>query len=112
MLTELPTQEMIENWKQTFQQYRPVLSPNRKSASEMVAYLKSKYDLTEIDDNAWKQVVIDGVLLNEPFAAKLPLGSRPNAVVFAVQDRGNGEVLYRQQDKIFEGQQIVVGIEL
>ena len=112
MLMQEATPKMVAAWKDTFEKYRDKLRPNRKTGAEVVAYLNGKYPLRELCDDEAKQVVIDNVLLNEPFASRLPEGSAPSAVAFLVENEGAGKALYEAQDDIFKGIEIFVGVEL
>lgn len=112
MLIQEVTPEMIKAWKVTFDQYRPQLNPNKKTGSEIIAYIKQKYPLTEHPDDTIKRVVVDNVILNECHAKKLPVGKTPVAKVFFIDDTGAGKHLYETQDDIFKGNKIFVGIDL
>jgi hypothetical protein len=111
IMTEI-TANMIEQWKRIFLEYKTKLHANRKSSVQIVEYIKSKYPLTEIIDEKWKQIVIDDVLENEQFREKLPIDKKPTAIVFSVQNKGTGKVLYEKQDEIFKEHDIFIGIEL
>ncbi|MDD4347175.1 MAG: hypothetical protein PHZ11_09930 [Desulfitobacteriaceae bacterium] len=112
MLMRAPTPEMVENWKRIWIEYKDKLLPNRKSGAEVVDYLTNKYPLRELHDDKATQVVLDNVVYNKPFADKLPIGADPSAVTFIVKNTGTGKVLYKNQDKIFKGNSIFVGIDL
>jgi hypothetical protein len=112
MLIQEVTPEMVKAWKVTFDQYRPQLSPNKKTGSEIIAYIKQKYPITELPDDIIKQVVVDNVILNECHAKKLPVGKTPVAKVFFIEDTGAGKHHYETQDDIFKGNKIFIGIEL
>lgn len=112
MLMQEPTPEMVKAWKATFDKYRMQLSPNKKTAFEIIEYLKQKYPLTEHTGEKSKQVVVDNVILNEHDANKLPAGKAPIAKVFFIEDTGSGKLLYEKQDDLFKGTKIFVGVEL
>lgn len=112
MLTEAPTPEMMEDWKELYRQYSPLLTPNRKPAWELIDYLKEHYPLTEIWDEEWVSVVEDNVLYNEPYRDKIPEGKLMAARVFSVRNEGAGAELYRRQDEVFAGVGIAAGFEL
>lgn len=113
MLMQEATPEMIEGWKEVWNEYKYKLHPNRKSGKEIIEYLKSKYLVKELlDDNNWNQVVVDNVLCNEPYAEKLPIGSEPKAVTFIVENRDKGKFIYQNQDEISKGNNVFVGVEL
>lgn len=112
MLMQEPTPKMAEEWKRIFDQYKTRLAPNRKTAAEVLQYLKNKYLLEEVTDDRWKRVVTGNVLHNRPHAEKLPAGKAPRAVVFSVLNAGAGKTLYEQQDELFKGREITVGVEM
>lgn len=112
MLMQEVTPEMIHAWRNTFDKYRNKLSPNKKTAHEIIEYLKQKYMLTEQTGEKLNQVVADNVILNEYHADKLPAGKAPKTEVFIVEDAGAGKLLYEQQDDVFKGSKIIVGVEL
>lgn len=112
MLMQEVTPEMIEQWKLVFKEYKPKLKPNRKTALDMIGYLKNKYSLIEVKDEKWESVVVNNVLYNQCFAEKLPTGKQPTAVVFSVDNIGEGKHLYENQDEVFRGLIIHVGVEL
>ena len=112
MLTQPATRKVVQEWKAIWSQYRPGLTPNRKSAAEIIAYFRERYPLTEVGDARWKRVVIDNVMMNQCFAAKLPAGKSASARVYRVENSGSGRVLYEKQDAVFRGLDIHVGIEM
>ena len=111
MLTTQATQEMIDAWKKTWREHRDSLTPNRKSGAEILAYLLAKYELTERHDAAAREVISGNVLENAHYAEKLPPGAAPAPRAFIVQDSGAGAELYAQQDEIFAGNPIFVGVD-
>ena len=112
MLMQEPTSEMVEKWKEVWLEYKDKLKPNRKSGKEVVEYLKSKYLMAELNDDNAKQLVIENLLNNKPLADKLPRGVEPSVVTFVIENKGNGQFLYENQDEIFKGIKVFVGIEL
>ncbi len=111
MLTRSATPEMAEAWKAVSAAYRPRLRPNRAPAEALVDYLKNRYPLLEMKDKRWNRLVEQSVLQNEWAAEKLQ-GRKPRAVVFSLENRGEGARLYQEQEPLFQGQAIVAGIEL
>ena len=112
MLMQEATIEMVNEWKAVFAEYRDKLSPNRKSASEILEYLKSKYTVVESEDSSLKQAVVDNVLSSDCFSEKLPAGKKPHAAIFFVENVEAGKTLYDIQDDIFKGAPIIAGVEL
>lgn len=112
MLMQKPTPEMIESWKAVWNEYKDKLLPNRKSGKEVVKYLKNKYLLEELHDDNAKQVVINNVLYNTCCSDKLRRGVEPSAVTFILENKDRGKFLYENQDEIFKGNSIFIGVEL
>lgn len=111
MLTEKPTPELVRQWKETWGEYHERLKPGRKSGEELAAYLRERYPLTPIDDPRAAETVIRNVLDNACFAKRLPAGTKPSALTWFVRNEGKGALLYREQEEIFRGIEIFVGIE-
>jgi hypothetical protein len=112
LLMQKATPEMVEKWRSAYAEFRPVLAPNRKPASELIKYLTSKYPVTELTGDKFKKVVIGNVVSNKCFAEKLPEGRSPLAVCYVIDNAGNGRSLYEKQDDIFRNTAIFVGVEL
>lgn len=112
MLMQEATPEMLEAWEVTWNEYKDRLNPNRKSGAEIVAYLSGEYLLSEILDDEALQVIIGNVLNNEPYAEKIPVGNTPSPVAYFVKKSGNGRILFENQDEVFKGQKIFVGVDL
>ena len=112
MLMQEASPEMLKNWKAIFEEYKAKLRPNRKSASAIIEYLEQRYQLVELADEKWKDVVIGNVMLNSVNKCKLPDGKSPAARVFRVENTASGRQLYEKQDDVFKAQEIFVGIEL
>lgn len=111
MLMQPPSQNTLKEWQRMWEEYREQLKPNRKSGRELLAYLYKVYPLEEIHEMEAAQVVAGNVLENRFYAEKLQ-GAQPNPAAFYVRDEGKGAELYRQQDSLFRGQRIFVGIDL
>ena len=112
MQTTQATEEDLISWKRTYAEFRTKLKANRISGSVLYAYLQSRYPVMPLDDPRAKQVVIHNILQNECCARQLPLGTAPDPVCCIVQRTGKGEELYRAQDEVFSGCEILVGIDL
>lgn len=112
MQTTLATEEDVARWKRIYQEYKPRLKPNRISGAMLYDYLDSRYPLRPLDDQRAHQMVTDNILKNECFARQLPAGTLPEPVCCVVEPVGSGEKLYRAQDAVFAGCEIIVGIDL
>lgn len=112
MLMKEPSPEMISSWRKTFALYRSRLRPNKKPAGEIISFLTGKYPATVIDDENIAVVVRENILQNEHDAKKLSAGSVPVVRAFVIENTGSGSNLYLQQDDLFKGTRIIVGIDL
>jgi hypothetical protein len=112
MLMKPATPEMVREWKKIHKQYKDRLKPNRKSGQEIVDYLLEKYSLTPISDSKAKQVISLNVLENEPLREKLPEGAEPNPVAFYLDNEGEGKNIYQNQDEMYRGSKIFIGVDL
>lgn len=112
MLLSEATLEMVAEWKTIRMEYQDRLCANRKSGAAVAAYLAEKYPVQLLQDKRSEQVVISNVLNNKPFAQKLPAGAAPCPVAYHVKNIGEGKALYEEQDSVFGGQRIFVGIDL
>ena len=112
MLTKPATPELLRQWRADYAAYRPLLHPNRRSADELLSYLKAKYPLVPLDDDAAREVVCANVRENADLAERLPAGVLPRAETFTVARSGAGKALYAAQDAVFSGMDIFVGIEM
>jgi hypothetical protein len=90
MLTREPTADMVREWQNIHREYSAKLMPNRKTGSELVEYLLSRYPATEEADPKLRQVVIGNVVHNEHDAKKLPEGAVPKAVVYTIPSTMTG----------------------
>lgn len=107
MLLKKATKKDIREWKEIYEKYKDTLTPNKKSAAEIIDFLKSRHTAEEIVDEKCKQMVSDNILLNDFSREKLK-GKAPEIRLFKVADEG----LYSRQDAVFKGIDIVVGIEV
>jgi hypothetical protein len=112
MFMHAPAQNDRADWKRVYAQYRGSLHPNRISGAELYDYLSKRYPFVPLDDPRMDQIVVSNILENEVFARELPQGVSPDPVCCAIENNGSGEVLYRDQDAIFSGSQIIAGIDL
>ena len=112
MLTREATPEMVAQWKAIHKEYYAKIKPNRKSGGELAAFLAAKYTLTELKDEDALSVVTENVLNTKHFLQKLKKGERPAPRVFFVENARAGTTLYENQDDIFAGRKIFVGVDL
>jgi len=108
MLTKEPTQDMINGWKKTYNEYINKIRPNKKTGAQVTEYLMQNYPLIELKDSRFEKIVLD----NLGFQNKTVNMSNFNCKVFCIENKGNGKVLYENQDEVFKDISIMVGIEL
>lgn len=106
MMNFRPSNQLLSRYKSIYEEYKNRLTPNKKSTDELISYVKTNYFVDEITDPKWNQVVIDNVLHNEFINIKLN-GEKPESIVFAIQNIGNGKNLYNEK----YATPIFVGIE-
>lgn len=99
MIIKEPTTEMLAEWKSIWSQYHGTLRPNRKSGTELLQYLQDKYVLTEICDKNASDAVVSNITMNAPNAEKLPEGAVPAPRTFFLENTGNGERFYQDENK-------------
>lgn len=107
-----PTQNDIAAWKRVFAQYHGILRPNRISGAALYAYLSGCYPTIPREEERMRQIVVSNILSNNVFSRELEPGVSPDPVCCEIANTGAGETLYRQQDEIFSGCPILVGIDL
>ena len=112
MQTTPPTRQDLTRWKQVYAEYRPQLVPNRISGAALYAYLESHYPLLMQEDPRARSLVTQNIFANESLARQLPEGRSPEPVCVVIEPVGAGLALYRAQDAVFEGCEILVGIDL
>lgn len=107
-----PTEQDLARWKQAYEAYRPRLKPNRISGAALYQFLESRYPLLPLDDPRANRLVTENILSNKIFARQLPKGCAPEPVCCTIAPTGSGAELYRVQDAVFAGIDILVGIDL
>lgn len=112
MLMQEATPELLAQWKAVFQAHHDHLQPNRRTGQELLAYLRARYPLVERCDEEALMVVSENVQQNPPLREKLPPGKPPLPRAFTVAHEGAGRSLYAEQDALFRGRDIFVGIDL
>ena len=104
--------EIVREWKETAETFRPRLRPNKKTGPDILAYLTGKYPVREFSTGPLADVISDNVLLNECHARKMPPGKIPEASGFLIENSGAGKYLYENQDEMFRGMAIIGGVEI
>ena len=112
MQTTPPTRQDLARWKQVYAEYRPKLRPNRISGAALYSYLESRYPLLMQEDPRARSLVTENILANDSLARQLPEGCPPEPVCAVIEPVGAGLALYRAQDAVFAGCEILVGIDL
>lgn len=101
MLTERPTEEMIAEWQEIHKAHRSHMQPNRKSGTELIAWLCAHYPVTELHDQELLEMVTLSVMENAHYAEKLPEGISPKPRAFRIENTGTGAELYEIQEDIW-----------
>ncbi|NLI54847.1 MAG: hypothetical protein GX417_11115 [Clostridiales bacterium] len=112
MLTHQSTNADLARWKEEYATYKDRLRPNRISGAALPSYLESRYPLLPVDGAQANRVVCANILENECFRRELPPDTQPSPVCRIIAHEGAGEALYRDQDDVFAGCDILVGIDL
>ena len=118
MITHLPSQEELEEWKSAWTRCRDRLRPGRKSGPELVEYLRARYPMTELADPQALDAVAQNVTMNAHWAEKLPDGAAPEPRAFYLENAGAGKKFYRPENRDSAGlwggsvERIFVGIDL
>ncbi len=86
MLRVEPTLKMIEQWNKTFQEYKDILKPNRKTGQELVEFLKSKYELEQIQNKKFSDLMCKTVLENDIYKEKLSKDNPPKPICFMIKN--------------------------
>ncbi|OOM14413.1 hypothetical protein [Clostridium saccharobutylicum] len=90
-------EDIINEWKSTYNEYRPLLKPNRKSFDEILEYIKSKYPIEEDTSVESKTIVEKNVLYNY-YGKRLPKTDKTlSIVVLRVKNQDNAVQLYENQ---------------
>ena len=86
MLTTEPTIEMLQEWKRLHEQYRPSLSPNRRSGAQVDLYFREKYPHTALDSAELHEMITAEILENPHHAEKLPQDVTPDVRCYRTED--------------------------
>ncbi len=115
MLTNEATPEMVEEWRAIWTEHRDRLQPNRRSGTELIAYLQSHYDVTEFKEPFADSIISGCVTDNLHNAEKLPEGTLPKPRTFRLSSTQRNarlftqDPIYQYQDSIFVGIDEVTG---
>jgi ribosomal protein L20 len=90
--------DVIKEWRRTYEEYRQLLKPNRKSVDEILKYIKSKYPVEENTSDRAKEVVEKNVLYNY-YGRRLSESDKMSLsiVVLNVKNENNAVELYENQ---------------
>ncbi len=106
------SKEKVCEWRKIHAQFKGVLRPNRKSGKEVLEYLQNKYLLDEINEEKAFNAVYETVLKNDFHKQKLAADSQPEPKTFILKNEGAGKFIYNNQEYIWEGCPIFIGIDL
>ncbi len=101
MLTERPTEESIAEWQEIHRIHRPHMLPNRKTGTELIAWLCEHYPVTELHEPEFLDMVSENVTENAHSAEKLPEGVSPKPRAFRIENTGTGASLYETQEDLW-----------
>ena len=106
------SQEKLNEWREIHKRFKDKLTENRKSGSDVLEYLKSKYLLEELTDQKSLSVVSENVLNNAFYKQKLPENSQPEPKTFVLKNEANGKTVYDNREDIWEGCPVFIGVDL
>lgn len=106
------SKEKVFEWREIHKQFKDKLIPNRKSGKEVLEYLSNKYLLDEFNEEKGIRAVEETVLNNDFQKQKLPPNSQPEPKTFVLRNEGNGKFIYDNQEDIWEGCPVFIGIDL
>ncbi|MBQ6714082.1 MAG: hypothetical protein IJN15_00870 [Clostridia bacterium] len=105
------TPEKLLEWRHIHSKFKAKLSPNRKSGSEVLEYIKNKYVLEKLYEEKYLELVTGNILENEFHKQKLN-ENRPNPRAFLLKNEGNGKTIYDNQEAIWKNCPIFIGVDL
>ena len=89
--------DIINQWKKTYEEYRQLLKPNRKSIDEILEYIKLKYPVEEDTSAKARKVVEKNVLYNNYSKRLSENDTMLSIVVLRVKNEDNAVQLYENQ---------------
>jgi len=89
--------DIINQWKKTYEEYRQLLKPNRKSIDEILEYIKLKYPVEEDTSDKARKVVEKSVLYNYYSKRLSENDTMLSIVVLRVKNEDNAVQLYENQ---------------
>lgn len=101
MITSRPTDEQFSEWLKIWQEYAPVLKPNRRSGIEVARYIMKKYKAKEYEDAINAEAFARSVMFNSHMREKLPEDSEPDPKFFSIPNEGAGAKLYEDRSEVF-----------
>lgn len=115
MLLSEPSKEKIEEWQLIWKEYKDKIIPNRKTGEELADYLTKKYSTVRVNSvNGMdiSEMITLEITDNDFLSWKLPVGKKPEAVAFIIENKGEGKKLYNEQDEMFKGLEIFFVVDL
>lgn len=106
------SKEQLYEWRTIHKQYKNKLIPNRKSGKEVLSFLQNKYSLEEFNEEKAFLAITQTVLNNQFQKQKLPENSIPKPRCYILKNEGNGKFVYDNQEDIWKGIPIFIGIDL
>ena len=99
MIVQMPSQEVLKEWKSLWKCYKDTLQPNRKNGPELLQYLQSNYCLTEIFEDNILNTISENVTNSPYWSDKLPEGSSPFPKAYYLENHGNGKKFYLPENQ-------------
>lgn len=112
MICEPVSEKKLAEWRETYEQFKGRLKPNKKASKEVVNYLKNKYNVEQLFDEKHLMLVYESVVNNAFFRKKLLPGQVPTPVFFLVKNDNASKFLYENQENFWDNCAILVGIDL
>ncbi len=111
MITHAVTRDEIRRWRAEWTILRDRLMPNRRDGEALRSYLASRYPLEPLPEPSSAQWVACNILSNAHFREKLPSDGTPQPACWYVLNADAGATLYLEQDAVFRGTRILVGVD-
>ncbi|MEG0526987.1 MAG: hypothetical protein RR531_05670 [Longicatena sp.] len=106
------TKEDVQSWKEIFEQYHRLITPSRKSAREMIAYLQEKYGCISFENEEWQQAIQKEVLMNEHNLEKVQPNTPMCVQLYQLEDNASSHHVFEQRAEVFKESEIFVGVEM
>lgn len=117
-ITSTTDEAVLNDWKAIYNQYSSILQPSKKTVSETLEYIKSKYPTQEVVSGAARKVAeLNAAAYAEHFSACTFKANAPLEItVLLIKNEGKGKTLYDRQehdyyDSMAEYKRILADVE-